>query len=273
MRLRRICSALGLVFLAQCLTWGQHAETLQAPKLIAPSEHASIPQNVESTLCSKSSVGGFGYSIEFAWSPVAGATRYELFVQHNPSSAPALDRVTQQLSYEHQQCGAFVIDANLTQWEWRVRPLPESGEPGPWSETRHFDFAPCRLLDGTPCSAPAEPTSTAAKNGTRAQPDSDGVYRIGGDVSAPAIAEKVEPDYTEEARSACSSGSVLLSLVIDARGIPRDIRVIRPLGLGLDEKAVEAVSKWRFRPGLKSGQPVAVQARVEVNFRILCKKI
>ncbi len=97
----------------------------------------------------------------------------------------------------------------------------------------------------------------------------NGVYRIGGDVSAPILVNKVEPEYSEEARKAKYSGTVLLSIVVDANGLPRDIHVIRPLGLGLDEKAIEAVMKWRFRPGMKGGRPVATQAQVEVNFRLL----
>jgi TonB family protein len=96
-----------------------------------------------------------------------------------------------------------------------------------------------------------------------------GAYRIGGDVSAPQIVSKIEPEYSEEARKAKYSGSVLLAIVVDEHGLPRDIRVIRPLGLGLDEKAIEAVSRWRFLPGKKGGVPVATQAQVEVNFRLL----
>ena len=96
-----------------------------------------------------------------------------------------------------------------------------------------------------------------------------GAYRIGGDVSAPVLVSKVEPEYSEEARKAKYSGEVLLSIVVDASGMPRDIHVIRPLGLGLDEKAIEAVMKWRFRPGLKGGRAVATQAQVIVNFRLL----
>ncbi|MBV9265496.1 MAG: TonB family protein [Acidobacteriaceae bacterium] len=96
-----------------------------------------------------------------------------------------------------------------------------------------------------------------------------GAYRIGGDVSAPQILSKVEPEYSEEARKAKYQGTVVLSIVVDEHGMPRDIRVIRPLGLGLDEKAIEAVQHWRFRPGMKGGRPVATQASVEVNFRLL----
>jgi periplasmic protein TonB len=56
---------------------------------------------------------------------------------------------------------------------------------------------------------------------------------------------------------------------VDPTGKARDIRVVRSLGLGLDEKAIEAVNKWKFRPGVKNGQPVSVQATIEVNFRLL----
>jgi TonB family protein len=96
-----------------------------------------------------------------------------------------------------------------------------------------------------------------------------GVYRPGGDVSAPSILVKVDPEYSEEARKAKYSGVVLLSIVVDEHGLPRDIKVIRPLGLGLDQKAVEAVQRWRFVPGRKGGRPVATQATVEVSFRLL----
>jgi periplasmic protein TonB len=96
-----------------------------------------------------------------------------------------------------------------------------------------------------------------------------GVYHAGGDVSMPQLLSKVEPEYSEEARKAKYSGTVLLSIIVDEHGLPRDIRVIRPVGLGLDEKAVEAVMHWRFRPGLKGGRAVAVQANIEVSFRLL----
>ena len=96
-----------------------------------------------------------------------------------------------------------------------------------------------------------------------------GVYRIGGGVSAPSLIYKVEPEYSEEARKAKHQGTVVLYVVVDEKGLPRDLRVVRAIGLGLDEKAIEAVQKWRFKPGLKDGRPVAVAATVEVNFRLL----
>ena len=95
------------------------------------------------------------------------------------------------------------------------------------------------------------------------------VYRIGGDVSHPIKLDTPQPGYSEAARKAKYSGSVLLSVVIDKDGNTRDIRVIKPLGYGLDEKAIEAVTNWRFRPAMKDGHPVAVQANIEVNFHLL----
>jgi TonB family protein len=96
-------------------------------------------------------------------------------------------------------------------------------------------------------------------------------YRIGADVSSPRVVTKVEPYYAEEARRAKYEGTVVLFVVVDPNGVAREIKVLRPLGLGLDEKAIEAVNQWKFVPGTKDGQPVAVQATIEVNFRMLDK--
>jgi TonB family protein len=97
----------------------------------------------------------------------------------------------------------------------------------------------------------------------------DGVYRAGNGVSQPTLISKVEPEYSEEARKAKHQGVVVLQIVVDAKGNAVLPKVIRSLGLGLDEKAVEAVLKWKFKPGFKDGKPVAVAATVEVNFRLL----
>lgn len=96
-----------------------------------------------------------------------------------------------------------------------------------------------------------------------------GVFRVGGGVSAPSIIYKVDPEYSEEARKAKYSGAVMLAIVVDTEGRARDVHVVKSLGMGLDEKAIEAVEKWKFKPGMKGGQPVAVRATIEVNFRLL----
>ncbi len=96
-----------------------------------------------------------------------------------------------------------------------------------------------------------------------------GVFRVGGGVSAPSVIYKVDPEYSEEARKAKYSGAVMLAIIVDTEGHARDVHVVKSLGMGLDEKAMEAVEKWKFKPGMKGGQPVAVRATIEVNFRLL----
>src|SRR6267154_4421234 len=95
-----------------------------------------------------------------------------------------------------------------------------------------------------------------------------GAYRVGGGVSAPRPIYDPDPEYSEEARHAKYQGTVLLWLVVGPDGKSCDIKVLRTLGLGLDEKAIEAVKNWRFDPAKKDGKPVAVQINVEVNFHL-----
>lgn len=95
-----------------------------------------------------------------------------------------------------------------------------------------------------------------------------GAYRIGGGVTAPRVIYAPEPEFSEEARRTKYQGTVVLWLIVGADGRTRDIRVYRSLGMGLDEKAIEAIRHWLFEPGRKDGVPVAVQVNVEVNFRL-----
>jgi periplasmic protein TonB len=95
-----------------------------------------------------------------------------------------------------------------------------------------------------------------------------GVFRVGGGVSAPRPTYTPDPEYSEEARKAKYQGTCVLWLIVGPDGKPRDIKVARTLGLGLDEKAIEAVKQWKFEPAMKDGKPVAVQINVEVSFRL-----
>ncbi|HTB16445.1 MAG TPA: TonB family protein [Bryobacteraceae bacterium] len=88
-------------------------------------------------------------------------------------------------------------------------------------------------------------------------------------LTPPRLIRKQEPEYSEEARKAKWQGTVLLSIEVDAVGQVADTRIIRGLGMRLDQKAIEAVRQWRFRPGMKNGVPVSVNVQVEVNFRLL----
>lgn len=94
------------------------------------------------------------------------------------------------------------------------------------------------------------------------------VYGVGTGVTAPVAIFKPEPAYSEEARKAKYQGSVTLWIVVSPQGTVSDVRVVKPLGMGLDEKAVEAVRTWRFKPGLRNSVPVAVRMLVEVSFRL-----
>jgi TonB family protein len=93
--------------------------------------------------------------------------------------------------------------------------------------------------------------------------------RIGPGVTPPKPIHRPEPTYSPEARSAGVQGTVLFELVVDERGLPTDIRLLSPLGYGLDERAQETIAKWRFQPGLKNGNPVKILANIEVNFRLV----
>jgi TonB family protein len=108
----------------------------------------------------------------------------------------------------------------------------------------------------------------AAAEGAAPAPKSDAL-RVGGGVSAPSLLLKIEPQYTEEARAAKYQGSVVLYIEVGPDGLAHNMRVLRSLGFGLDQKAMDAVGQWQFQPGLRNGIPVTVQATVEVNFRLL----
>ncbi len=94
-----------------------------------------------------------------------------------------------------------------------------------------------------------------------------GDHSIAPDSTVPALVYKPEPEYSELARKAKFQGVVILQVVVDANGNAVNPRVTKSLGLGLDEKAIEAVRQWKFKPGVKGGKPVTVQ--VEVSFRLL----
>ncbi len=94
------------------------------------------------------------------------------------------------------------------------------------------------------------------------------VYKVSDGVTPPRALYKVDPEYSEEARTAKIAGTVLLSMVVGTDGAAHFITVERGVGSGLDEKAIEAVRQWHFQPGEKEGEPVQVMVNIEVNFRL-----
>ena len=116
-------------------------------------------------------------------------------------------------------------------------------------------------------------TGLGSGNGSGLGPGSGGntgggPKRIGGGVSAPQVIYQVEPEFSEEARKAKVAGNVLVNLWVDTNGNPSHVRVLRGVGMGLDEKAIEAVKQYKFRPAMENGKPVLVELNIEVNFQI-----
>ncbi len=126
----------------------------------------------------------------------------------------------------------------------------------------------CRVLlfAQTNPSAPEQKPEPPASYGSGSA--SDGVFRVGGDVSAPKVLYQPDPEYSEEARKAKYGGTCILWLIVGADGLTHDIRVARSLVLGLDEKAIEAVKRWKFEPAMKDGKPVSVQINISVGFHL-----
>ncbi len=116
-------------------------------------------------------------------------------------------------------------------------------------------------------------TGLGSGNGSGLEPGSGGntgggPRHPGGGVSAPQVVYQAEADYSEEARKAKYMGLVLVSVVVDPNGNPTQVHVVRPVGMGLDEKAVEAVRQYKFKPGMENGKPVPTIINVEIDFHI-----
>lgn len=116
-------------------------------------------------------------------------------------------------------------------------------------------------------------TGLGSGNGSGIGPGSGGnigggVMHIGGSVRPPVLVSQVEPEFSEEARKAKFSGNVEVYLIVDENGNPTHVRVVRDVGMGLGEKAVEAVRQYKFKPALQNGRPVKVDMYIEVNFQI-----
>lgn len=96
-----------------------------------------------------------------------------------------------------------------------------------------------------------------------------GLAQVGGRVSAPVPLFQPEAEFSDEARRAKYQGVCLVGLIVDAQGNPQNVHIVRALGMGLDEKAMEAVRKYKFKPAMRDGRtPVPVYVNVEVNFRL-----
>ncbi len=146
------------------------------------------------------------------------------------------------------------------------RTIPQLGDPlSQFSDSSAGGGGPMGIGNGR---------GTGSGNGAGASSgggnqDSGTVYRAGNGVTAPVLIHRVEPEFSEEARKSKYSGTVVILAEIGPNGRPRNLRLSRSLGQGLDEKALDAVSQWVFRPGTRNGKAVAVSALIEVTFHLL----
>jgi TonB family protein len=93
--------------------------------------------------------------------------------------------------------------------------------------------------------------------------------RVGGGVTGPVLIYRVDPAYSEEARKARFEGVVIVEAIVRRDGLVDVVNLVRRIGLGLDQNAIDAVKKWRFKPAMKNGSPVEVPVRVEVHFHLV----
>jgi TonB family protein len=96
----------------------------------------------------------------------------------------------------------------------------------------------------------------------------DPVFRVSKSVEQPRIVSQIDPEFSESARAQQFSGTTIVSLEVDKSGAVRDVQIVQPIGYGLDDEAVRAVKQWRFVPGRRKGEPVAVLVKAEVSFRL-----
>ena len=158
--------------------------------------------------------------------------------------------------------------------QWKFKPAYSNGQPVEAPSTIEVQF---RLLDtGNPVFVSGSPALQSEVNSssttftTRAvSPAPEYSVPPPPGLRPAVLIFKKEPEYTAEARAAKYQGTVVLSVTIGADGIVSAAKVLRSLGMGLDEKAIEAVRQWRFRPATQDGNPIEMVATVEVNFRPL----
>jgi TonB family protein len=193
----------------------------------------------------------------FACKLPEGASRPRVVKSEHPPSPGADETFSVTISFDVDEQGA---PENLH----LVKSTDPNRENDVIAAMREWKFQPGIGGDGKPVVAACTLRFALGKLPAPASP-----VGIGGNVSPPGVDTKVQPRYTEEARHARLAGTVILFVVVDENGVPRELKVLRPLGLGLDETAIEAVRQWKFQPGMKDGKAVAVQATIEVNFRLL----
>lgn len=153
--------------------------------------------------------------------------------------------------------------------QWRYQPSKINGEPVAAQHEIVITFVKDKTREGVYLGAddlspdvPLEPPPDIAKRLAAGEFFSGG----GRDVTHPQLTYNLDPEYSETARRAKYQCTNVLSLIVGADGLPLSVWILKPCGEGLDEKSIEAVQQWKFRPATKDGEPVAVFINVETSF-------
>ena len=137
-------------------------------------------------------------------------------------------------------------------------PDPTPDEPEPIRELEPEEVVPDVVPDDAIFGVPDEPPP----------PPDEGPIRVGGQIKEPRKTKEVKPVYPEIARKARIEGVVILEITVDKQGNVKDVKVLRPLPMGLTEAAVDAVRQWKYEPSTLNGRPVEVLVTVTVRFSL-----
>lgn len=194
--------------------------------------------------------------------------RQKVDVSKNPTLAKIIAKITALVRPEanRQPDEVATLQNSVSQEKLAVSRMIGCSDSG-------FQAPDCQGETATSATIPKNQGSSGIGEGSdlgdHRLPDNDGVYRVGGSISAPVPLNNIEAGFTDEARRAKYQGICVIQMVVDANGIPQNPRVISGLKYGLNEKAIEAVRKYRFSPAMKDGKtPVPVMITVDVNFRL-----
>jgi TonB family protein len=145
---------------------------------------------------------------------------------------------------------------------WTYKPYLLNGDPTEVDTTITVNYA----LTPSPTPEPSPAPNPSASN---LQSSANQLMHVGGDVKPPIVISRVDPEFSQQAKAAKFSGDVRVYLQVDTDGHTSHIRVVKGVGMGLDEKAVECVSQYRFKPATLNGKSVPVDLYIDVNFQML----
>jgi TonB family protein len=213
------------------------------------------------------------FAVDFIGNQFELSTQMEM--QSNAKLRPVVLKVEADFSQHNpspEQVDALMSKIFLTAHDQLSDMIPEYWEPcvsrGLVGDEKKCLFSPDILAVPGVANSGAVRTASSATSRDLSSSEQRQLFRVGNGVSPPRAIFQPEPEFTESARIAKFKGTVLLGLVVNKEGNPTNIRILNPLGSGLDAKAVQAVQSWKFEPAKKDGQPVAVEIEVDVEFHL-----